>query len=117
MRMRTTGIVALAIGAAVAVTSAVALTIMWSGPAGMPDRPGFIQGFSDGGDNRGWTCYANGDVSTVAWSFRDRWDGHWEPVNNDFSQFAWASCQNSWAFGYLNGANDQSREVSRPNAF
>jgi hypothetical protein len=65
MGMRTTGIVALAIGVAVAVTSAFALTIMWSAPAGMPDRPGFIQGFSDGSDNRAWTCYANGDFSDV----------------------------------------------------
>jgi hypothetical protein len=111
MITRTKAIMALAIGATIlAAGSAVALETMGSDPAGMPGGYGF-QGFSDGSKIDGWNCSTNGMVTNVALSFRSR-DGVWEPANNDFSQFAWASCQNSWSFGYLNGA-DKSSDLAR----
>jgi hypothetical protein len=92
----TIGAAILAAGSAVAVRASV----------------NFVQGFSAGSDESGWTCSATVPATAPALNAADRWNGEWHPATADFSQFAWAGCTNGWAYGYVTGPRAEGIDLS-----
>jgi hypothetical protein len=97
-------IVSIAVGALVVTTgSAFALRAtdaMWGNFAAVPFTVGF--------NNNCATSENDNDVL----SFRDRWNGGWEFVSNDFTSLAGTACAHHWARGYLNAPPSQPTTVA-----
>jgi hypothetical protein len=73
----------------------------------------FWQGFSDGSPKAGWKCSTSRVAENPNLKVRYDWNGSWEAVQIDWNSFAWQTCPNDWAYGYLNQAPaDAKRQAS-----
>src|ERR1700754_2806478 len=65
-------------------------------PTTAPDRTiegvqaTFLKGFSDGLSPSAWACSANPGQADLSLQASFQWDGSWEPIQADWTKFAWA---------------------------